>query len=276
MNGTVSSEYASQSPIPSGTCVDWDAVLRTPVSDETARALRYMADTESHTLIYLRELLATRAIDEPEVAEFFACWFYEETAHGRALGRFLRLAGHEPPTRLRSQQPWSARLEAVGIAWISALWRDFVAVHMTWGAINELTAVTAYRRLAERSGHPVLEVLLGHIRRDEARHFGFYYGQAERRLTSSPSARRIARVLVERFWGPVGSGVQPESETRFIGSYLFGGPGGREAAQTVDRTIRRLPGFDDVRLLEAWIERNVPSEVDNAVAGRVLRAQDAA
>jgi hypothetical protein len=276
MSEPVNSDYASQSQIPSGTGIDWDAVARTPVSAEIARALRYMADTESHTLIYLRELLATRAIDEPQVAEFFACWFYEETAHGRALGRFLRLAGHEGPTRLRSNQPWSARLEAVGIAWVSALWRDFVAVHMTWGAINELTAVTAYRRLAECSEHPVLAVLLGHIRRDEARHFGFYYGQAERRLTASPSARRIARALVERFWGPVGSGVQPESETRFIGSYLFSGPGGREAAQTVDRTIRRLPGFEGVRLLESWLEHNVPSEVDNAVVGRVLHEQDAA
>ena len=48
-----------------------------------------MQDIETHTIVYLRTILATRAIDDPEVATFLACWFYEETFHGRALARFL-------------------------------------------------------------------------------------------------------------------------------------------------------------------------------------------
>ncbi len=57
------------------------------------RTLRYMQDIESHTIVYLRTLLSTRAIDDPEVATFLACWLYEETFHGRALARFLAAAG---------------------------------------------------------------------------------------------------------------------------------------------------------------------------------------
>ena len=109
-----------------------------------------MQDIETHTIIYLRELLSTRAVDDPEIAGFFATWFYEETAHGRALARFLAAAGQPVAPRPRTARGLGERIEALGIACIAAAWREFPAVHMTWGAINELTTLTAYRRLAQR------------------------------------------------------------------------------------------------------------------------------
>ena len=117
-----------------------------------------MQDVESHTIIYLRELLATRAVDEPDVATFLACWLYEETLHGLALARFLDAAGHPigDRARPRGQEPFVKRLESAGVAFLSRAWPDFCALHMTWGAINELTALTGYRRLAKLAGHPVL------------------------------------------------------------------------------------------------------------------------
>jgi hypothetical protein len=125
---------------------------------------------------------------------------------------------------------------------------------MVWGAINELTALTGYKRLCAVVDHPVLHELLDRIVRDESRHFFFYLKQAERRLGRVRTAR-VARALVERFWAPVGSGVQPASETRFLAEYLFSGPDGRAAARKVDATIRELPGFGGIPLLEAWIDR---------------------
>jgi hypothetical protein len=240
----------------------WDVARDHPLPTPAVRTLLYMQDIESHTIIYLRELLATRAIDDPEVAEFLACWFYEESLHGRILAQFLRAAGYEPVKRERSRPRLRLRLEAIGIANVSRLWPDFVTVHMTWGAINELTTLTGYRRVAQLAGHPLLEDLIGRIARDESRHFAFYYDQAERRLTASPTARRVARALVDRFWAPVGHDVQPASETRYIAQYLFSGSDGRAAAQLIDRTIRRLPGFDGVDLLEAWIERSSGETAD--------------
>jgi hypothetical protein len=128
---------------------------------------------------------------------------------------------------------------------------------MTWGAINELTTLTGYQRLAEVAEHPVLSDLLARIMKDESRHFFFYYRQAERRLARSARAARVTRLLVDRFWAPVGSGVQPAAETRFLATYLFAGADGRAAARKIDDTIRRLPGFAGAGLLEAWVGREV-------------------
>ena len=154
---------------------------------------------------------------------------------------------------------------------VARAWPDFVAVHMVWGAINELTTLVGYQRLAELEPHPVLVELLSRIIRDESRHFAFYYHQAERRLRQA-AARRAARFLVDRFWAPVGSGVQPETEVRFLAGFLFGGTAGRAAARKIDTTIRRLPGFEDVALTEAWLDRAI--RVPAARRGP-LRAADA-
>src|SRR5262245_48971542 len=235
-----------------------DDVPRYPLPPGAVRSLRYMQDIESHTIIYLRALLATRAIDDLEVSTFLACWLYEETFHGIALARFLEAAGHPVPPRPRARgdEPLVKRVEASVTAMLSRAWPDFCAVHMTWGAINELTTLTGYRRLAAVAGHPVLSDMLERIMRDESRHFFFYYRQAEIRL-ARPRVARVARTLVDRFWAPVGSGVQPREELCFLGAYLFSGEEGRAAARKVDDTIRRLPGFATVRLLEAWMDHYV-------------------
>ena len=238
------------------TGIDWDEVPRHPLSAGAVRTLRYMQDIETHTIVYLRTLLSTRAMDDPEVATFFACWFYEETFHGRALARFLAAAGHPVPPRPRSRMTFAQWLDARSTGLVARAWPDFVGVHMTWGAINELTTLVGYRRLSALAGHPVLSEILARIIRDESRHFWFYFHQAERWL-ARPRTARIARLLVDRFWAPVGSGVQPADETRFIGEYLLAGEDGRRAARTIDQTIRRLPGFDGVCLIEAWLARRV-------------------
>jgi len=236
--------------------IEWAEVPKHPVAPETIRTLQYMQDIESHTIVYLRSLLATRAIDDPDVARFLACWVYEESFHGLALERFLAAAGHPigPRPTPHGREAPAQWLEARITALLSRVWPDFCAVHMTWGAINELTTLTGYRRLAALAGHPVLTALLERITRDESRHFFFYYRQAEWRLRR-PAVARVARLLVDRFWAPVGSGVQPRSELRFMARYLFADERGRAAARKADETIRKLPGFTTVRLLESWLDR---------------------
>src|SRR5207249_7267370 len=118
---------------------------------------------------------------------------------------FLEAAGHDVVPRVRSRESVSQRIEAVATSWLAWAWTDFVAVHMTWGAINELTTLTAYRRLAELADHPILSELLARIMRDESRHFAFYFHQAARRL-ERPRTARLTRRSVERFWTAVGNG----------------------------------------------------------------------
>jgi hypothetical protein len=238
--------------------IAWTDVGKYPLPAAAVRTLTYMQDIESHTIVYLRALLATRAIDDPEVATFLACWLHEETFHGIALARFLEAAGHPVPRRAtpRGQEPVSKRLEGWATATLSKAWPDFCAVHMTWGAINELTTLTGYLRLRTVAAHPVLADLLERIMLDESRHFFFYYRQADSRLRR-PGAAWVARALVDRFWAPVGSGVGPPADLEFMARYLFAGEDGRAAARKVDDTIRKLPGFERAQLLEAWMDRHV-------------------
>jgi len=236
--------------------IAWDDIPRHPLPHEAVRVLRYMQDIESHTIAYLRPLLATRAIDDPEMATFLACWLYEETFHGQALGRFLAATGHAPVVRARSRARLSESFEGVATRILSRCWPDFVAVHMTWGAINELTTLMGYARLSRMAGHPVLSELLARIMRDESRHFDFYFCQAARRLVR-PRTARLTRLIVERYWAPVGWGVAPGEETRFLARYLLTGPQGEAAARRIDTTVRRLPGLGSVRLLQSWMAREV-------------------
>src|SRR2546428_6262251 len=96
--------YRSQSGALDLSDIAWHDVPHHPLTSEVTRVLQYMQDIEAYTIIYLRELLATRAVDDSEVSTFLACWFYEETSHGHALARFLEAAGYPTIERVRSRQ----------------------------------------------------------------------------------------------------------------------------------------------------------------------------
>ena len=221
-----------------------------------------MMDIETHTSIYFRDLLATPAAYEPDVTAFLSCWVYEELRHGEAFSRFLGEAGWELapdlervtadsayPSRLPRNQ-WirrrlggKGRLSHVGTMLGSAVMDDFVALHMTWGAANELSTLTSYHRLIAKTQHPELVNLLNAIIKDERRHFAFYRAQARLRLARSAWARRLTRWAMEHLWAIVGTGVRPQSETDFVVLHLFGDGNGRSAALEMDRTIAELPGM---------------------------------
>jgi rubrerythrin len=251
--------------------VEWDRIRETPLPVEQARCLAYMMDIESHTVVFLRDLLATRAAFDPDVSAFLSCWVYEELWHGEAFSRFLGEAGYRlAPDRetVANDDPYPSRPErnrwirrAVGgkgyvshVATLlgSAVSRDFVAIHMTWGAVNELTTLSGYHRLIAKSRHPQLLQMLDAIIKDERRHFAFYRAQARLRLARSAAARRIVRWSMENLWAPVGTGVRPQRETDHAVAYLFGDAPGREATMAMQATMNALPGLEGSRfLLEA-------------------------
>jgi rubrerythrin len=242
--------------------VDWEHVRDHPLSEAEARCLVYMQDIETHTAIFLRDLLATRAAFEPDVTAFLSCWVYEELWHGEAFSRFLGEAGYElapDRERVRAESPYPSRvgrnewirrrlgskgyLSHVGTLVGSALMHDFVAVHMTWGAANELSTLQSYHRLIAMTEHPELVNLLNAVIKDERRHFAFYRAQARRRLAANRRARRVTRWAMDHLWSIVGTGVRPQEETDFIVLHLFGDDAGLDAATEMDATIGELPGF---------------------------------
>jgi rubrerythrin len=258
--------------------VEWDRVGDHPLPAEEARCLTYMMDIESHTVIFLRDLLATRAAFDPDVTAFLSCWVYEEMWHGEAFSRFLGAAGHRMapayerlgaddayPSR-RDRNAWirgkvgaKGYFSHVGTLLGSALFRDFVSVHMTWGAANELTTLTAYHRLIAKTEHPILVQMLQAVIKDERRHFAFYRTQARLRLARSRQARRITRFAMDKLWGPVGTGVRPQSETDAVITHLFGDADGMVAVKEMEATMAELPGLEGARFF---------GEAMSAAAGR--------
>src|SRR3989442_7910685 len=168
--------YVARSGALDLSAIAWADVPRYALPPEAVRTLRYMQDVESHTIVYLRALLATRAIDEPEVATFLACWLYEETFHRLALDRFLAAAGHPvgPRPRPHGREPLSQRLEAGAPAMLSRARADLSAGPMTWGAIHGLTTLTGYPGPGPGPRPPVRSHLPVRIMTPHTSHFFFY------------------------------------------------------------------------------------------------------
>src|SRR5213078_4099406 len=239
-------------------------------SDGDVMSMHYMMDIETHTVIYLRDLLGTRAANDPQITAFLSCWVYEELWHGEAFSDFLRAYGIEIPAepklpdgstpmptrvsrtrRVREELGVGHQLSLLPTMAGSWLFKDFIALHMTWGAINELTTLTGYYQLIRRSNHPVLHEMLRRVIRDERRHFAFYRAQGKARLGAAPRrTRKVVRWIFENFWTPVGAGVKSQEEVDALGLHLFADEQGREALREIDRTIGEIPGLEGLTLLE--------------------------
>ena len=176
--------------------LDWALCARVGISDVEERILRYMGDTESHTILYMRDLLAGHSTRDPEITAFLSAWVYEELCHGRAISRLLKEVGRpEEEDRYTKVTAGSSAREFIEAALSHAaayLSPRFIALHMTWGAINEATAAAAYQRMEQMTANPVLAKLINRMARQERRHFSFYWHQAQKRL----EADRASRVLV--------------------------------------------------------------------------------
>ncbi len=237
--------------------LDLGAFTARPLDPDTLRCLRYMHDVESHTVCYLRDMLVTSAHRDPSVTAFLTCWNYEEHWHGEAIGQVLdahgEVAGRGRLAEMRSRLPRRDALRPMLFSFTSAVTGHVIAVHMAWGAVNEWTTQAGYSRLAAKADHPVLGELLRRIMRQEGRHIDFYANQARRRLADSRAAQRLTRAALRRLWAPVGSGVMPKDEIRFLIGHLFSDPTGLAAAQRIDRQIDRLPGLDGLHLVESSV-----------------------
>ena len=240
--------------------IDMGAFRERPLDAATLRCLRYMHDIEHHTVCYLRDLLVTPVHRDPTATTFLTVWNYEEMWHGDAIARVLAAHGEDAggPRVRRLRQHLGVRdrlapaLHAVGAA---VAGEAFGAIHMTWGAVNEWTTQAGYARLAERAGHPVLSELLRRIMRQEGRHIAYYTAEAQRRLTDRRGVQRVVRWALANLWRPVGAGVMPEAEVRFMVETLFGGEPGRTAATRIDERVSQLPGLAGLRLVGGAVDR---------------------
>lgn len=236
--------------------IDWEAVNKHPLDEDILKVIAYMQEVESHTVVFPRTIFSQRAVDDEIVGTFLICWLYEEGMHGRALARFLACAGHPVAPRSAGRTTLMDHVERTMTTLMAGVWKEFLALHMAWGAMHECTTIHAYQRLIARSKHPILNELLRRIVHDEARHFAFYAWQAKERM-QTPRVQKTVRRIMNRFYAPVGTKHQPDELASWVSGYLFDGADGRAAAARVDRTMSRLPGFEQAEFLGRWLRRNV-------------------
>lgn len=245
--------------------VRWDDIDLTvfrdrPLSDGTLRVLRYMCDVESHTVCYLRDLLVTPSHADPEVTTFLTMWNYEEYWHGEVLADVLAAhgiaTGDDHVRAVRERLGWRDKLAPVKQSMLANLvGEDFIATHMSWGAVNEWLTHAGYTRLMQIEQHATLTAVLERIAAQETRHIAFYATQARERLQRSAKARRLTRFALARAWQPVGANVMPRPEVRHLVRHLLGGPDGLVAADRVDARIDGLPGCEGLGLVRRRAER---------------------
>ena len=239
--------------------IDWDEVTAHPLSKGDLFCLHYMMDIENHVPLYLSHLLVTRACMDPILTAFLACWNYEELWHGENLGRFLNTYGIEFDTQdrianVRANLGFQNSLSLMSTMAGSWLLKDFSAVYLTIGAINELSTLTGYGALIRKSGHPVLKDLLGRIIKDERRHFAFYYNSAKEWLTNNEKAQHVDRWMLDHIWVPVGQGVKKQEEVDALALHLFDDDQGQEELLNLDEMIGKLPGLSGVKLMSKALD----------------------
>jgi hypothetical protein len=83
--------------------IDWEAVPDHVLTDGDVMCLHYMMDIETHTVIYLRDLLASRVAMDPQITAFLSCW-----VSTRSSGTARRSPTSCAPTALRSRPSQSS------------------------------------------------------------------------------------------------------------------------------------------------------------------------
>ena len=229
--------------------IPWDKVKDSELGAQFIPVITYMRDVEKFTEVYYKELLMTPTGRDPILRHFIDRWSVEEQTHADLLNRFLEESNIPVEDKwfekAKKKIPYSYRISSTIQSLVTnAFGKSFSAVHMTWGAINELTTLHGYRRLWEQSGHPVLEYILRHIAQEEAVHAFFYSTLARIELQRSRFAQQLTKYIVKNFWTPVGQGSKPAEDTNYVIKTLFEGSDGQKRIDTfVNQPIAQLPGL---------------------------------
>jgi hypothetical protein len=239
--------------------IAWQDVAEQPLSKGDLFCLHYMMDIENHVPLYLSHLLVTRACMDPILTAFLACWNYEELWHGENIGRFLNLYGiefdaQERIANVRANLGFQNSISLMSTMAGSWLLKDFSAVYLSIGAINELSTLTGYAALIRKSGNPVLKDLLSRIIKDERRHYAFYFNSAKEWLSGNEKAQKMDRWMLNRVWVPVGQGVKRQEEVDALAMYLFGDEQGEADLLELDAKIGRLPGLTGIKLMSKALD----------------------
>ena len=240
--------------------IDWDEARRVGLTDDECFVLTYFSDIEHQTFRYMQTLIRMRIALQPHVAAFLTTWNYEEYFHGYELARLLEVCGRPLEADRLANVGRSSRLDE----WLTMLLtpvmsrvfrRQFPAVYLSFGAIQEMTTLRGYEHLRNYTQNPVLQTLCDRIAKQERRHFAWYFNHARELLEESRGARVLARKLLQLAWVPVGAGVKSPPEVKRLFQTIFPSAVRRRLVQEIDAKIGTLPGMNGIRLMEPYFEK---------------------
>lgn len=226
---------------------DWDAAAAgPPLATEETFQLVYAAQVEWGTEGTFASLDVS---DDPVVGRFLPVWLRQEVVHADLLTRYLATQGQtvEPLHRTRAQRLAARRGRWINQGAVRVLGPDFFAVHMTWGAVNELTTLRFYSLLRRRTAAPVLRTILRDVIAQEALHYAFYFEMASRLLQDNRRAQRITRWVMSRLWSPVGAGLRSAEDADRLMHGVFDAVPAEITA--IDARVERLPGLERLGLV---------------------------
>jgi hypothetical protein len=186
---------------------------------------------------------------DPVVRRFLRIWLAQEMVHADLLARFLAEQGVpvDPIHCLPRHRRGAARGRVLNRLARLGVGDDFFAVHMAWGAVNELTTLRFYGVLRARTGNDLLRRLLRDVMAQEALHYAFYRRVAVQRLAGNRRGQRIVRWTLDHLWSPVGVGLRSRGDVdRIMGGLFADRP---DQVAQMDAQINRIPGLAGLDLI---------------------------
>ena len=250
--------------------LSWDLAAKHGLTEEEVFALTYFADIESQTIRYLRMLLGMKIAFREDVAAFLSIWNYEEFYHGHYLGKLMRVCGHATDTNrvaeVQSHAKFNEILESILTPLFSKIfYRDFPAVYLSFGAIQEMTTLLGYESMGKKTTNPVLKVLCERIAKQERRHFAWYFNHAKSELSDRRFAQQLTYALMKFNWVPVGAGVKPTEDVVRLFNFLFPGDDAAEVADKIDEKMGTLPGLHGIELMRPYVNKHLTATLTDQV-----------
>lgn len=244
--------------------LDWNLARAHGLAPREIENLKFFADIESQTVYYFLEVAKLQVARDPDLLTFLTMWNYEEYFHSHAITRLMQECGvkvetaTERSTQVRAGARLKAKIEDFAQMLMAKLMpKRFVALWMFWGALQECLTMQAYEEVIRTTQNPVLAEMFRRIAKQERRHFAYYFGQARERL-ADPKAQRFVRMIVQKFYAPVGSGVKDAAQSAAIVAGLF--PGSRifDVMAYVERRMAQLPGMEGLDACTRWAHKIQP------------------
>jgi hypothetical protein len=162
-------------------------------------------------------------------------------------------------SRIRENARFKAKFEDFAQGMIAkAFPKQFIALWMFWGALQECLTTQAYEELARITKNPVLEELCKRIAKQERRHFAYYYNNARERLEGAKFAQQMCKWIANNFYAPVGGGVKTDDEGARCVAELFPGDRIFEVMGYIEKRMAALPGMEGLDACTSWARKIQP------------------